>query len=260
MRRLATAWTRIKGFARRPPVSAGRAEGTSGVRLVPSIPPNAARRAMAKWDRLRPSSLDPVVFEAWVRLHVPDATDHELDEWREVMTEILAKPLPVPQLVAPEPVEVVVPAPIFDRDAAERFVEWVRMCGRTGVYSTSELSDLLREHWDCEGLDPRPVTSIMIELENLSGVSRKFNAPKPRKGHKLNPRVVDWVALFSSERGRKPSGSEVMEAFPGMKKSTAYDYAGRGSKIYATSIWSIASLDEDTGDAPWMDLPLLKAA
>ena len=63
---------------------------------------------------------------------------------------------------------------------------------------------------------------------------RKPVPPKPagpkgpaKRGRKSDPKVIDFAARFRERHGRAPGGSEIMGAFPGMPKSTAYDYAKR---------------------------------
>jgi len=47
------------------------------------------------------------------------------------------------------------------------------------------------------------------------------------RGRKPDPRVIDFSDKFRERHGRSPGGAELMRAFPGMPKSTAYDYAQR---------------------------------
>lgn len=46
-----------------------------------------------------------------------------------------------------------------------------------------------------------------------------------RRGRKSDPGVIDFPDRFRETHGRSPGGSDLMVAFPGMPKSTAYDYA-----------------------------------
>jgi hypothetical protein len=48
-----------------------------------------------------------------------------------------------------------------------------------------------------------------------------------RRGRKADPTVVDFASRFEARNGRRPTGGDLMAAFPALPKSTAYDYAKR---------------------------------
>jgi len=58
-------------------------------------------------------------------------------------------------------------------------------------------------------------------------------APTPprgtgKRGRKVDPKVISFAAEYRARHGGSgPTGSAIMQAFPGMPKSTAYDYAQR---------------------------------
>lgn len=58
-------------------------------------------------------------------------------------------------------------------------------------------------------------------------------APTPpkgtgRRGRKVDPKLISFAAEYRARHGGNgPTGSAIMQAFPGMPKSTAYDYAQR---------------------------------
>ena len=64
------------------------------------------------------------------------------------------------------------------------------------------------------------------------GPAPKRPSPVPpkgtgRRGRKADPKVVDFATRFREKHGKSPGGADLMAAFPGMPKSTAYDYAKR---------------------------------
>lgn len=48
-----------------------------------------------------------------------------------------------------------------------------------------------------------------------------------KRGRKVDPNVISFARHFRMRTGRAPGGSDIQAAFPGMPKSTAYDYAQR---------------------------------
>lgn len=49
-----------------------------------------------------------------------------------------------------------------------------------------------------------------------------------KRGRKADPKVISFVAEYQARHdGKAPTGAAIMAAFPGMPKSTAYDYAQR---------------------------------
>lgn len=63
--------------------------------------------------------------------------------------------------------------------------------------------------------------------ENEFGKSRGPETPRPRRGRKADPKVVDFTNAFRARHGRGPTYSELRGEFPAMPKATASDYARR---------------------------------
>ena len=210
--------------------------------------PNLIQRLFGRFPHLKPPAPDRTSCDIWARVLVPDADNDELAEWHQVMCDLLGAPHPAPEEQA-EARPCGTPL-----EAAERFADWVRLCRRTGVYATHQLSELLWEHWQSENLIPIPEMAVFEALDGIPGISRVLaEVRKGRSGRQLSAATVDWVAAFSAANKRKPSGLEVMAAFPGMPRSTAYDYANRGGKIFRQALWTISPLDSEI-EMPWPEM------
>lgn len=63
--------------------------------------------------------------------------------------------------------------------------------------------------------------------ETKSEKSPKPVTPRPRRGRKSDPNVLDFSDAFRTKHGRSPTYSELRSEFPNMPKATASDYARR---------------------------------
>lgn len=114
-------------------------------------------------------------------------------------------PLPVD----PEPIRQPIPdKPLTERavpatrvrttlkaaEAAERFVEWVQMTGKTGSYSSQELTDLYRAHCHAEDLVEVPENMFRAALIQIDGV-RKTQLDTGDKRGKRRHRPFRWTIL-----------------------------------------------------------------
>ena len=59
------------------------------------------------------------------------------------------------------------------------------------------------------------------------GGKRSKRSGKP--GRKGDPKVVAFAVAYKARHGRAPTGSEIKAAFPGLARSTAYDYSKRAA-------------------------------
>ena len=191
----------------------------------------AARRALARLERLRPANDSPDAFDEWlaelgVTLPDEDALAVYLDicelaGWDATgrPTATAAAPV-VPDLPAPPQTTVVAvvtsgqpapaePAPseIIDDDglielspevAARGFVDWCRVHGKAGTYDSDQLTAISDAYFADERLVPVAERPFRAALALVSGVSRV--RPKTRKKGR---RPVSWqitsAATVSSE-------------------------------------------------------------
>lgn len=54
--------------------------------------------------------------------------------------------------------------------------------------------------------------------------------PKPGRGRKADPKIIEFQERFRERQGHAPSAGELKSAFPGIATSTAYSYAARSRK------------------------------
>jgi hypothetical protein len=80
------------------------------------------------------------------------------------------------------------------------------------------------------GLSRIPANDDIPEIprNRNSGNSGPSKPPKTgRRGRKANPVVIDFAEKFNAKHGRAPTAGELKSAFPGVSKSTSYEYAAR---------------------------------
>lgn len=79
-------------------------------------------------------------------------------------------------------------------EAAERFVEWVQLAGRTGTYSSQELAELYREHCKAEDLGPVAENMLRSALIHIPGVSKsQIDAAGGGRGRGKRRRAFRWT-------------------------------------------------------------------
>jgi hypothetical protein len=67
----------------------------------------------------------------------------------------------------------------------------------------------------------------IVRERQVDNSPKKPVTPRPRRGRKADPKVVDFSNAFRARHGRPPTYSEIRSEFPNMAKATASDYARR---------------------------------
>lgn len=154
-------------------------------------PPGAALRAFEAHPHLRPASLERDDIEMWLAVYGggDDGEDllalAELSGWpiAESVAEVAVVALPAPAKPA-KPVAVkparVAPAPavlpgrleLTASRAAEAFVAWMRMTGRTGTYKSKALTKLYQEHCRADDVVELHENVLRPALQQLPGVKK----------------------------------------------------------------------------------------
>ena len=191
------------------------------VEVAGDAPPSAAISArIARCEKLKPEDDKLESFVAWVAKH--GGPLHDPDEllaqyawmcraagWDRAPEP---EPLPIPE---PAPVAKSSPAPakriktskppiereikaaparttLAATEAAERFVEWVQLTGKTGSFSSNELTALYREHCDSEDLIVLAENVIRPALIKLPGVTKHQLDTGAKRG-KQRHRPFRWT-------------------------------------------------------------------
>ena len=88
-------------------------------------------------------------------------------------------------------------------------------------------------------------TSPAIPVPAIPGIAKPIpgNDPSPsnggKRGRKSDPQIIEFSDKFREKHGRAPSAFDLKSAFPGIPKSTLYDYAAR-ARISRTNVVSIS--------------------
>jgi len=80
-------------------------------------------------------------------------------------------------------------------EAAERFVEWLRIAGYTGVLTSEQIADLYAEHCAAEDLHPIKQATLRNAMAHVSGIA-KGHTEKTVKGSgrsKTRLRTTTWI-------------------------------------------------------------------
>lgn len=101
-------------------------------------------------------------------------------------------------------------------EAAERFVDWIRLCGRAGLYNSDQLSALYLEHCRAEDLVALHDSVLRPELQQLPGVIKQQSSEiYLRKGGKRDRRrQYLWTILAEPEATVAETASEDADAVP----------------------------------------------
>lgn len=191
------------------------------VDVAGDAPPSAAISArIARWEKLRPTDDSLESFVAWVADHGGqiDDPDELLAQYawmcRAAGWDKATEPDPLP---IPDPAPVAKSSPIPAKpakvaklptereitaaparttlkaaEAAERFVEWVQLTGRTGSFSSNELTALYREHCKAEDLIELSDNVLRPALLKLPGVT-KHQLDSGAKRGKQRHRPFRWT-------------------------------------------------------------------
>ena len=211
--------------------------------------PFERERAFARWPHLVPRSGTRAAYALWRDYHEHDDPDAY---WYEELCRLAGRSPEAPPATAPaidltptaEPAPPVAsdadlpdldqddlalddtpPVATFSRvalptrqqlevqEAAERFVAWVRECGRCGTYLDRDFSDLCAEFFEAEDLEPiadnvlRPVLRELTDDVLKSRTDRGAGKGKRKRHYRwtiLEPETVEttepWANLPMRER------------------------------------------------------------
>lgn len=182
------------------------------VEVAGDAPPSAAISArIARCEKLRPKDDKLESFVAWLAEHGGEIDDPDellaqyfwmasaigRDKTPEPEPQPVAKSPPIPAKPAKAPTErEITPAParitLKAAEAAERFVEWVQLTGRTGSFSSNELTALYREHCKAEDLIELSDNVLRPALLKLPGVT-KHQLDSGAKRGKQRHRPFRWT-------------------------------------------------------------------
>jgi len=188
------------------------------VEVAGDAPPSAAISArIAQSEKLRPKDDKLESFVSWVARHGGsiDDTDELLAQyawmcraagWDKApepepvpIPELapVAKSPPIPAKPAKAPTErEITPAParvtLKAAEAAERFVEWVQLTGKSGSFSSNELTALYRDHCKAEDLIELSDNVLRPALLKLPGIT-KHQLDSGAKRGKQRHRPFRWT-------------------------------------------------------------------
>lgn len=187
------------------------------VQLPPPLPKigTAFERMSALYPGLRPVNGNVPSFEAWLAgLGETVADTDEAADLYITICELCGWGPAIQQPTAVEAVEVALPpAPpptitetrvvpalpartqITGSQAAERFVEWVRLAGRCGTYSNREFTELCAEFFEAEDILPIHDNMFRPCLEKLTDdvTKSRSDASFRHKGKKARNRNFLWT-------------------------------------------------------------------
>ncbi len=211
------AWLNAKPWTFRS-LGLGRRATAEVPQTVIQIPPPAPRittafeRMSARFPGLRPEHGDVPSFESWLAGLGETVSDEDAAELYITICELCGWHLPAQQPTAgAAEVPVSPPPPIITEtravpalpvrttlhgaQAAERFVEWVRLADRCGTYSNRELSELCAEFFEAEDILPISDNVFRPHLEKLRSDVTKSRADNTfrHKGKKGRNRNYLWT-------------------------------------------------------------------
>ena len=149
----------------------------------------------AGWDKAAPDEIAPEPEPAPVA-ETPSSPakrdkKQKAPKGRPVVKAPPADKAPAVREIPPAPAKTTLEA----KDAAERFVEWIQMTGRTGTYSSAEMTDLYRSHCRAEDLVEVPenmMRSALAQIGEAGGVKKHTIDNGTSRGRKRH-RPCRWT-------------------------------------------------------------------